>query len=62
RFNRTIQEECLNKIPQTLRVFRKEIPEYLHYYNTERLHLGLNLKTPIECVQAIDYVNPSKPR
>jgi len=54
RFNRTLQEECLSRIPQTLRAFRKEIPEYLQYYNTERLHLGLNLKTPIECVQAID--------
>ena len=54
RFNRTLQEECLNKIPQSLRAYKKEIPEYLHYYNTERLHLGLGLKTPFECVQAID--------
>lgn len=54
RFNRTLQEECLNKIPQTLRAYKKEIPEYLRYYNTKRLHLGLGLKTPLECVQAID--------
>jgi len=53
RFNRTLQEECLDKIPQTLYAYRKEIPEYLHYYNTERLHLGINFKTPLECVQAI---------
>jgi len=53
RFNRTLQEECLSRIPQTLRAYRKEIPEYLHYYNTKRLHLGLNYKTPLQCVQAI---------
>lgn len=53
RFNRTLHEECLSRIPQTLRAYRKEIPEYLHYYNTKRLHLGLNLKTPAQCVQAI---------
>lgn len=53
RFNRTLQEECLSRIPQTLKAYQKEIPEYLHYYNTERLHLGINFKTPIQCVQAI---------
>jgi transposase InsO family protein len=53
RFIRTLQEECLSKIPQTLRAYQKEIPEYLHYYNNQRLHLSLNLKTPIQCVQAI---------
>ena len=53
RFNRTLQEECLSRVPQTLSAYRKEIPEYLHYYNTERLHLGINFKTPLQCVQAI---------
>lgn len=46
RFNRTLQEECLSRIPRTLRAYRKEIPEYLDYYNNDRLHLGLSLKTP----------------
>ena len=50
RFNRTIQEECLNRIPETLKSYQKEIPEYLHYYNNERLHLGLNLKTPSQVI------------
>lgn len=54
RFNRTLQDECLRHLPQTIRAFKKALPEYIHYYNTERLHLGLNLKTPIECFQAID--------
>lgn len=54
RFIRTLQEECLSRIPQTFRAYQKEIPEYLDYYNNQRLHLGINYKTPIQCVQAID--------
>lgn len=53
RFIRTLQEECLSKIPQTIRVYQREIPEYLQYYNNERLHLGLQLKTPLKCFQAL---------
>lgn len=37
-----------------LSVYKKIIPEYIHYYNTERLHLALDFKTPNECVQALD--------
>jgi transposase InsO family protein len=53
RFIRTLQEECLLKIPQTIRAYQREIPEYLQYYNNERLHLGLQLKTPLKCFQAL---------
>lgn len=48
RFNRTIQDECIRRIPKDLRVWRKEIPEYLRYYNDERPHMGLDMKTPQE--------------
>lgn len=54
RFNRTIQEECLDQVPKTLRAYQKEITAYLYYYNTERMHLGLNYKTPLTCVQGVD--------
>lgn len=58
RFNRTIQEECLDRVPETMNSFIKAIAEYLEYYNNERLHLGINKKTPsqiiTECSQAID--------
>jgi len=54
RFNRTLQEECLNKMPPDVAAYNEKIPEYLYYYNNQRLHLGLNFKTPLECVQAID--------
>jgi transposase InsO family protein len=53
RFNRTLQEECLSKVAQNTRSFQKVINDYLFYYNNQRLHLGLNFKTPVECVQAI---------
>lgn len=57
RFNRTLQDECLKTLPVDVKVLNRHIRPYLHYYNTERLHLGLNLQTPQEilqkCFQAI---------
>jgi transposase InsO family protein len=52
RFNRTIQEECINKIPRNINRYRKEITEYLEYYNNKRPHMGLNMKTPKEMLQS----------
>lgn len=52
RFNRTLQDECLSRIPRSFKTYRKEIPEYLRYYNTERPHMGLNFKTPTEVMQS----------
>jgi len=57
RFNRTIQEECLQKTRRTVSDYQKAILDYLPYYNTERMHLGINFQTPIEltkCFQAIE--------
>ncbi len=58
RFNRTLQEECLDGVPRTPSALNKALRKYLHYYNNERLHLGIQLRTPAqlleECVQAID--------
>lgn len=47
RFNRTLQEECLTVEP-TPTAYRRALVVYLPYYNTQRLHLGLNLKTPLQ--------------
>lgn len=52
RFNRTIQQECISRIPRTLKAWKKNIPDFIHYYNTERPHMGLNMKTPLEVVQS----------
>jgi transposase InsO family protein len=51
RFNRTIQEECIFRLPRRLEVWQKEIPEYVHYYNTERPHMGIDWLTPVQKLQ-----------
>lgn len=50
RFNRTIQEECLDRVTHNIRSFRKALPEYLRWYNTERTHMGINYQTPLDLV------------
>jgi transposase InsO family protein len=56
RFNRTLQEECLDKLETDVKIFNRALPHYLEYYNTERLHMGIDFQTPIsliKCFQAI---------
>lgn len=56
RFNRTLQEECLHGLKTNVRIFNRALPIYLEYYNHERLHMGIDFKTPnylIKCFQAI---------
>jgi transposase InsO family protein len=48
RFNRTVQEECLDRTAHTMRDFKKSLKEYLPYYNTGRTHMGINYQTPSE--------------
>lgn len=52
RFNRTIQEECFDGVAKKLHTLRKALKTYLPYYNTERLHLGLQLKTPQQVLRS----------
>jgi len=57
RFNRTIQNEFLKYLPKDVNEINKQLPKYLKYYNNQRLHLGLGLKTPTQiltkCCQGI---------
>jgi putative transposase len=57
RFNRTVQEECLDKLPHDVHIINCALKKYLRYYNHERLHMGIEFKTPsqllINPVQAI---------
>jgi transposase InsO family protein len=57
RFNRTLQEECLDILSRDVSVINCKLKSYLKYYNEVRLHLGIELKTPMqiirECSQAI---------
>jgi transposase InsO family protein len=58
RFNRTVQEECLDRVERTMGALNSALRKYLPYYNNHRLHFGINLRAPrellTECVQAID--------
>lgn len=49
RFNRTIQEECLDKLPNDVKKINCALKKYLQYYNTERIHLAINT-TPQQVV------------
>jgi len=51
RFNRTVQEECLDRTAHTILHFKKALASYMLYYNNERLHMGLNYKTPLEVLR-----------
>lgn len=55
RFNRTIQEECLGS-RMSSRVanatLQTKLNHYIAYYNHERVHLGLQLKRPIQMLQS----------
>ncbi len=48
RFNRTLQEECLDKVPNDVEAINGALKKYLQYYNNERLHLGISLRVPME--------------
>lgn len=48
RFNRTLQEECLDLLPRKVRLINSQLKEYLRYYNHERLHMGIEFQTPVQ--------------
>ena len=55
RFNRTIQEECLGRyldfrIPN--HQIQAKINKYLGFYNTKRVHLSLQYRTPNQMLQS----------
>ena len=49
RFNRTVQEECLDKLIPTPELFNRALRKYLKYYNTQRIHLSIKT-TPVQMV------------
>lgn len=53
-FNRTLRKECLgwgNFHPHQIPSLEKELSEYLNYYHTKRLHMGINMRTPNQILQ-----------
>lgn len=52
RFNRTVQEECLDRVVPSGANFNRALRGWLPYYNGERRHFGLNLKRPLEVLRS----------
>ena len=52
RFIQTLQNDCLSRVPRSMKSWQKEIPEFIRYYNNERPHMALNYKTPMEVVRS----------
>jgi transposase InsO family protein len=48
RFNRTLQEECLDGVVRSVPTFRAALKKYLPYYNNERMHTGIGFRTPAQ--------------
>jgi transposase InsO family protein len=56
RFNRTIQEELrddIRKYKTNIPLLNTKISAYLQYYNHERLHMGIGLKTPAQMLEVV---------
>lgn len=56
RFNRTIQEECINRYYDLLcepEKMKKKLKEYLLWYNLRRPHCSLHYKTPFNFLQEL---------
>lgn len=54
RFNRTIQTECIGyywRVSVPLSRQKQKLSRYLDYYNNERIHLGIQLRTPSQMLQ-----------
>lgn len=55
RYNRTIQEECLgSRISSsfTTKSLQVKIDKYTKFYNTKRVHLGIQMRIPIQMLQS----------
>lgn len=52
RFNRTIQDECLGRLPNE-ETITAQLAKYIVYYNHDRLHLSLDLQTPTQFVAKV---------
>ena len=48
RFNRTLQEECLDEVTNDVKKINCALRKYLRYYNHQRLHMGISMKTPAQ--------------
>lgn len=50
RFNRTLQEECLDDLLGDVDLINCALKKYLQYYNYKRLHMGISLQVPAQLI------------
>ena len=50
RFNRTLQEECVDRIPKNVCALNRALKIYSQYYNNQRLHMGISLLAPTQLI------------
>lgn len=53
RFNRTLRDECLTGVVRSIPTFKKALAAYLPYYNGDRLHMGIEFKTPAQMLALV---------
>lgn len=53
RFNRTLRKECIGwyNSNKNIKYLERKLKKYTDYYNYDRIHLGIGLKTPYEMLQ-----------
>ena len=53
RFNRTLRKECIGQYNPNKKIefIERKLRRFINYYNYDRIHLGICLKTPYEMLQ-----------
>ena len=53
RFNRTLRKECIGRYNpnKDINFVKRKLDHFINYYNYDRIHLGIGLKTPYEVLQ-----------
>lgn len=53
RFNRTLRKECIGHYNpnKDIKFIEHKLERFINYYNYDRIHLGIGLKTPYEMLQ-----------
>lgn len=51
RFNRTLQDECLNHIAPDVAKMNKALKKYIYRYNNTRSHFSLNFRAPNDLIK-----------
>lgn len=57
RFNRTLQEECLDKISRNVTIINLALEKYIPYYNHERLHMGISFFSPMQLLNSVQGID-----